>query len=109
MVLLSLIIALTIGTGLGFYFQDSLFLLTITTLGFSIYIGGRRVFDRNPQKDDSITSSVMPASIFKSEFDEFEFSDDRKNTTLKNTLFTLVSLMVGMLIGDKLLPMMYLI
>ena len=107
--LLSSIIALAIGTGLGFYFQNGLILLTIIAVGFSIYIGVRRVFDGNPQKDNSITNSALPASIFRSEFDEFEFTDDRKKTTLKNTLFTLVSFIVGMLIGDKLLPMMDLI
>ena len=107
--LFSSIIALAIGTGLGFYFQDPLILLTIIAVGFSIYIGVRRVLDRSPQKDIFITSSALPASIFRSEFDEFKFTDDRKKTTLKNTLFTLASLIGGMLIGNKLLPMMDLI
>ena len=107
--LLSSIIALAIGTGLGFYFQDPLIVLAIIAAGLSIYIAVRRVFDRNPQKDDSITISTLPASIFRSEFDECEFTDDRQKATLKNTLFTLVSVIVGMLIGDKLLPMMDLI
>lgn len=100
------IIALAMGTGLGFFFHDPLILLAVTSLLFFVYITIKRLIDDNPQTGNSIENSNLPFSIFRTEFDEFEFMDDRKKSSLKKTLFTFSSYMAGILIGDDILQIL---
>ncbi len=101
-----LIIALATGAGVGFFFQDPLIILVVTGLLAVVYITFKRMLDVNPQTGTSLQDDSLPASIFRTEFDEFEFTDDRRQSSLKKTLFTFLTYIAGVLVGDKLLPIL---
>ena len=101
-----LIIALTTGAGVGFFFQDPLIILVVTGLLSVVYITFKRMLDVNPQTGTSLQDDNLPTSIFRTEFDEFEFTDDRRQSSLKKTLFTFLTYIAGVLVGDKLLPIL---
>jgi hypothetical protein len=45
-------------------------------------------------------------SIFKSEFDDMEFTDDRERSSRKRTVSTAMSYVVGVLIGGVIAPIL---
>ena len=91
-----LIIALATGAGVGFFFQDPLIILVVTGLLSVVYITFKRMLDVNPQTGPSLQDDNLPASIFR--------TDDRRQSSLKKTLFTFLTYIAGVLVGDKLLP-----
>jgi hypothetical protein len=103
MVVVSSLLALALGLSLGLLFDNILVLVAITLL-IPCLFWGFKVLNQSNHHSEAIHSTSLPMSIFKSEFDDMEFTDDRERSSRKRTVSTAVSYIVGILIGGVIAP-----
>jgi hypothetical protein len=103
MVVISSLLALAFGLSLGFLFENALVLVALTFLFPSLFWGFKALNQSN-HHSEAIHSTSLPMSIFKSEFDDMEFTDDHERSSRKRTVSTVMSYVVGVLIGGVIAP-----
>ena len=103
MVVISSLLALALGLSLGLLFDNVLILVAITLLVPCLFWGFKALNQPN-HHSEAIHSTSLPMSIFKSEFDDMEFTDDRERSSRKRTVSTVMSYVVGVLIGGVIAP-----
>jgi hypothetical protein len=103
MVVISSLFALAFGLSLGLIFDNVLALVAISLLIPSLF-WGLKAFNQSNHHSEAIHSSSLPMSIFKSEFDDMEFTDDRERLSRKRTVSTAMSYVVGVFIGGVVAP-----
>ena len=103
MIVTSSLLALAFGLGLGILFENALVLVALTFLFPSLFWGFKALNQSN-HHSEAIHSTSLPMSIFKSEFDDMEFTDDRERSSRKRTVSTAMSYAVGVLIGGVIAP-----
>ena len=103
MVVISSLLALVFGLSLGLFFENILVLIGVT-LVIPCLFWSFRIFHRHGQHTEAIHSNSLPASVFKSEFDDVEFTDDRRRSIRKKTFTTSISYFAGVLIGGVIAP-----
>jgi hypothetical protein len=103
MIVISSLLALAFGLGLGLLFENALVLVALTLLFPSLF-WGFKVLNQPNHHSEAIHSTSLPISIFKSEFDDMEFTDDRERTSRKRTVSTAMSYVVGVLVGGVIAP-----
>lgn len=103
MVVVSSLLALAFGLSLGLLFDNVLVLVAITLLVPCLF-WGFKVLNQSKYHSEVIHSTSLPMSIFKSEFDDMEFTDDRERSSRKRTVSTAMSYVVGVLIGGVIAP-----
>jgi hypothetical protein len=103
MVVVSSLLALAFGLILGLLFDNVLMLVAISLL-IPCLFWGFKVFNQSNHHSEAIHSTSLPMSIFKSEFDDMEFTDDRERSSRKRTVSTAMSYVAGVLIGGVIAP-----
>ena len=103
MVVVSSLLALAFGLSLGLLFDNILVLVAITLLIPCIF-WGFKVLNQSNHHSEAIHSTSLPMSIFKSEFDDMEFTDDRERSSRKRRVSTAMSYVVGVLVGGVIAP-----
>ena len=103
MVVISSLLALVFGLSLGLLFENILVLVGVTFV-IPCLLWSFRIFHRHGQHTEAIHSNGLPASVFKSEFDDVEFTDDRRRSIRKKTFTTSISYFAGVLIGGVIAP-----
>lgn len=103
MVVVSSLLALAFGLSLGLLFDNALVLVAISLLVPSLF-WGFKVLNQPNHHSEAIHSTSLPMSIFKSEFDDMEFTDDRERLSRKRTISTAMSYVVGVFIGGVVAP-----
>jgi hypothetical protein len=103
MVVISSLLALAFGLSLGLLFDSVLVLVAISLL-IPCLFWAFKVFNQSNHHSEAIHTSSLPMSIFKSEFDAMEFTDDRERSSRKRTVSTAMSYIVGVLIGGIIAP-----
>ena len=103
MIVISSLLALAFGLSLGLLFDNILVLVAITLL-IPCLFWGFKVLNQSNHHSEAIHSTSLPMSIFKSEFDDMEFTDDRERSSRKRTVSTAMSYAVGVLIGGVIAP-----
>jgi hypothetical protein len=103
MVVVSSLVALAFGLSLGLLFDNVLVLIAIALLVPCLF-WGFKILNQSNHHSEAIHSATLPMSIFKSEFDDMEFTDDRERSGRKRTVSTAMSYIVGVLIGGVIAP-----
>ncbi len=103
MIVVPSLLALTFGLSLGLLFDNVLVLVAITLVVPCLF-WGFKVLNQSNHHSEAILSASLPVSIFKSEFDDMEFTDDRERSSRKRTVSTAMSYVVGVLIGGVIAP-----
>ena len=102
MIVVSSLLALIFGFSLGFVFDNTLILVVVACIAPSFF-WAFKLYSQSAQSEP-IHSNTLPASIFKSEFDDVEFTDDRERSSRKRTVLASISYAVGLLIGGLVTP-----
>ena len=102
MIVVSSLLALIFGFSLGFVFDNTLILVVVACIAPSFF-WVFKLYSQSAHISEPIHSNGLPASIFKSEFDDVEFTDDRE-VFKKRTVSASVSYVVGLLIGGLITP-----
>ena len=103
MIVISSLLALAFGLSLGLLFDNALVLVALTLLLPCLFWGFKAINQSN-RHTEAIHSTTLPMSIFKSEFDDMEFTDDRERSSRKRTVSTAMSYVVGVLVGGVIAP-----
>jgi len=103
MIVVSSLLALAFGLSLGLLFGNVLVLVALTLL-FPCLFWGFKAINQSNHRSETIQSTSLPMSIFKSEFDDMEFTDDHERSNRKRTVSTAMSYVVGVLIGGVIEP-----
>ena len=103
MIVVSSLLALLFGFSLGFVFDNALILVVVACIA-PCFFWAFKLYSQSAHVSEAIHSSGLPASIFKSEFDDVEFTDDRKRSSRKRTVSASVSYVVGLLVGGLIAP-----
>ena len=103
MVVVSSLLALAFGLSLGLLLDNVLVLVALTLL-FPCLVWGFKAINQSNDRSDAIQSTSLPMSIFKSEFDDMEFTDDHERSSRNRTVSTAMSFVVGVLIGGVIAP-----
>ena len=98
-------LALTIGLGIGLLAQHQLLAILIAVATPGLYWLIRAISTRLATSSQ-IDSVPLPASIFKSEYEDIEFIDDQKRTRKQKTFSTAISYIAGMGIGLLATPLL---
>ena len=105
MVVIPSLLALTFGFSLGLFFDNFLVLAAVTLL-MPCFFWAYRIFTQSNYHSEAIHSTNLPMSIFKSEFDDMEFTDDRKRSSRKRTVSAAMCYVVGVIIGGAIIPIL---
>lgn len=103
MIVVPSLLALAFGLSLGLLLDHVLVLVAITLLVPCLF-WGFKVLNQSNHHSEAIHSTSLPISIFKSEFDDMEFTDDRERSSRKRTVSTAISYVVGVLVGGVIAP-----
>jgi hypothetical protein len=103
MVVVSSLFALAFGLSLGLLFDNVLVLVALTLI-FPCLFWGFKAINQSNHRPEAIQSASLPMSIFKSEFDDMEFTDDHERSSRKRSVSTAMSFVVGVLIGGVIAP-----
>ncbi len=103
MIVFPSLLALIFGFSLGFVFDNTLILVVVACIAPSSF-WAFKLYSHSAHVSEPIHSNSLPASIFKSEFDDVEFTDDRERSSRKRTLFASMSYVFGLLIGGLITP-----
>ena len=103
MIVVPSLLALAFGLSLGLLLDNVLVLVVITLLVPCLF-WGFKVLNQSNHHSEAIHSTSLPISIFKSEFDDMEFTDDRERSSRKRTVSTAMSYVVGVLVGGVIAP-----
>ncbi|HAN80333.1 MAG TPA: hypothetical protein DCQ47_02675 [Gammaproteobacteria bacterium] len=103
--MLSSLLALTTGLGIGLFAQEQLLaiLIAIAILGLYWFTGaiGTRL-----AASSQIDSFSPPGSIFKTEYEEIEFIDDQERLQKKKTFSRAISYISGVALGLLVTPLL---
>ena len=102
------LLPLTIGLGIGLLAQQLLLAILIAVAIPSLYWLIRAISTRLATSSQ-IDSVILPASIFKSEYEDIEFIDDQKRIRKQKTFSTAVSYITGMGVGLLVTPLLSMI
>ena len=103
MIVVSSLLALIFGFSLGFVFDNALILVVIACIA-PCFFWAFKLYSQSAHGSEPIHSNSLPASIFKSEFDDVEFTEDRDQSSRKRTVSASMSYIVGLLIGGLIAP-----
>jgi len=103
MIIASSIVALGFGLILGLLLGNTSLLLLTSVLCFGLFWLSQ-IIRRQMRQSDGIRSTGLPISIFQSEFDDFEFTDDRNRLMRKKFISRAIGYAVGVLLGGVLAP-----
>ena len=104
MIVISSLLALIFGFSLGFVFDNALILVVVACIA-PCFFWAFKLHSQSADASEAIHSnSRLPASIFKSEFDDVEFTEDRERSSRKRTLSASMSYIAGLLIGGLIVP-----
>ena len=104
MIVISSLLALIFGFSLGFVFDNALILVVVACIA-PCFFWAFKLHSQSADVSEAIHSnSRLPASIFKSEFDDVEFAEDRERSSRKRTLSASMSYIAGLLIGGLIVP-----
>ena len=103
MIVVSSLLALIFGFSLGFVFDNTLILVVVACIAPCLF-WAFKLYSQSAHVSEAIHSNSLPASIFKSEFDDVEFTDDRERSSRKRTVSASMSYIVGLLIGGLITP-----
>lgn len=98
-------LALTTGLGIGFLAQQQLLAILIAVAIPGLYWLTRAISTRLAASSQ-IDSVTLPASIFKSEYEDVEFIDDQKRMRKQKTFSTAISYIAGMGVGLIVTPLL---
>ncbi|MBE58982.1 MAG: hypothetical protein CMD66_06230 [Gammaproteobacteria bacterium] len=99
------ILALTTGLGIGLLAQQQLLAILIAVAIPGLYWLTRAISTRLAASSQ-IDSVTLPASIFKSEYEDVEFIDDQKRMRKQKTFSTAISYIAGMGVGLIVTPLL---
>ena len=103
MIVVSSLLALILGFSLGFVFDNTLILVIVACIA-PCFFWVFKLYSQSAHVSEPIHSNSLPASIFKSEFDDVEFTDDRARSSRKKTVSASMSYIIGVLIGGLIAP-----
>ncbi len=103
MIVVSSLLALIFGFSLGFVLGNTLILVVVACIAPCLF-WAFKLYSQSAHVSEPIHSNSLPASIFKSEFDDVEFTDDRERFSRKRTVSASVSYVVGLLVGGLIAP-----
>ena len=103
MIVVSSLFALIFGFSLGFVFDNALIMVVVACIA-PCFFWALKLHGQSAHVSEPIHLNSLPASIFKSEFDDVEFTDDRERSSRKRTLSASMSYIVGILIGALIVP-----
>ncbi len=103
MIVVSSLFALIFGFSLGFVFDNTLILAVVACIA-PCFFWVFKLYSQWAHVSEPIHSNSLPVSIFKSEFDDVEFTDDRERSSRKRTVSASMSYIVGLLIGGLIAP-----
>ena len=92
------LLPLTIGLGIGLLAQQQLLAIVIA-VAIPVLYWLIRAISARLATSSQINSVTLPASIFKSEYEDIEFIDDQKRTRKQKTFSTAMSYIAGMGVG----------
>ena len=92
------LLALTIGLGIGLLAQQQLLAIVIAVAIAGLYWSIRAISTRLATSSQ-IDAVSLPASIFRSEYDDIEFIDDQKRTRKQKTFSKVISYVTGVGVG----------
>jgi hypothetical protein len=98
------LLALTTGLGIGLLAYQQLLAILIAVAIPGLYWLTQAIKIRLAASTQ-IDSVTLPASIFKSEYEDVEFIDDQKRTRKQKTLSTAISYIAGMGVGLLVTPL----
>ena len=83
MIVISSLLAMIFGFSLGFVFDNALILVVVACIA-PCFFWAFKLHSQSADASEAIHSnSRLPASIFKSEFDDVEFAEDRERSSRK--------------------------
>ena len=103
MIVVSSLLAQIFGLSLRFVFDNTLILVVVACIAPGFF-WAFKLYSQSAQVSEPIHSDSLPASIFKSEFDDVEFTDDRERSSRKRTVLASMSYVFGLLIGGLITP-----
>lgn len=103
MIVVSSLLALIFGFSLGLVFDSALILVVVACIA-PCFFWVVKLYSQSAHGSEAIHSNGLPASIFKSEFDDVEFTDDRERFSRKRIVSASVSYVVGLLVGGLIAP-----
>ena len=99
------LLALTTGLGIGLFAPQQLLTISIAVAIPCLYWLARAISKRLAAASQ-IDSATLPATIFKSEYEDVEFIDDQKRMRKQKTFSTAVSYIAGMGVGLLITPLL---
>ena len=99
------LLALTTGLGIGLFAPQQLLTIFIAVAIPCLYWLARAISTRLAASSQ-IDSATLPATIFKSEYEDVEFIDDQKRMRKQKTFSTAVSYIAGMGVGLLITPLL---
>ena len=99
------LLALTTGLGIGLFAPQQLLTIFIAVAIPCLYWLARAISTRLAASSQ-IDSATLPATIFKSEYEDLEFIDDQKRMRKQKTFSTAVSYIAGMGVGLLITPLL---
>jgi len=102
---LSSLIALTTGLGIGLLAQEQLLTILIAVAILVLYWLTRAIGTRLATSGQ-IDSVSLSGSIFKTEYEEIEFIDDQERVQRKKTFSRAISYITGVVLGLLVTPLL---
>ena len=103
--MLSSLLALTTGLGIGLLAQEQLLAILIAVAILGLYWLTRAIGTRLAASGQ-IDSVSLPGSIFKTEYEEIEFTDDQERMQKKKTFSKAISFITGVALGLLVTPLL---
>ena len=104
MIVVATLLASLLGLCIGILIQQSVYSLLVALIVPGVYWIIKRPTDH--RNIDTIHSSSLPISIFKSEFNDISFNDGAKDSTKRKTVSMSFGYIAGILSGDLFSTMM---
>ena len=99
------LLALTTGLGIGLFAQQQLLTIFIAVATPFLYWLSRAISTRLAASSQ-IDTATLPATIFKSEYEDVEFIDDQKRMRKQKTFSAAISYITGMGVGLLITPLL---
>ncbi len=106
--MLSSLLAVTTGFGLGVLAQEQLLAILIAFAIPSLIWLTRAIGAKLPASNQ-LDSVNLPSSIFKSEYEDVDFIDDRERMQKKKIWSTTISYVAGIGVGSLMTPLLTMI
>ena len=100
------LLALTTGLGIGLFAPQQPLTIFIAVAIPCLYWLARAISTRLAASSQIDSATTLPASIFKSEYEDVEFIDDQKRMRKQKTFSTAVSYITGVGVGLLVTPLL---